>query len=73
MLLRTDDAAFSEKCLLVSNSGNNDIRIVPLYGPGYNCKGIAGADNGYVEIWKSGLAPSCMYEQKNNSVILVNG
>lgn len=74
MLLRTDAPEMSEKCLLVANAGgNNDIRIVPLYGPGYNCKGIVGADNGYVEIWKSGLAPSCMYERKDNSVIYTNG
>jgi len=38
MILRNLDTAYNEKCMLVAESGNADIRIVPLAGPGYNCK-----------------------------------
>lgn len=35
---RNIDPFYDEKCMLVSESTNADIRIVPLAGPGFNCK-----------------------------------
>lgn len=73
VITRNLDAAYDEKCMLVSESGNADIRIVPLYGPGYNCKGMVGADNGYVEKWKDISGLSCMYQTKDTTRIFANG
>ena len=38
VFLRNLDTTYDEKCMLVAESGNADIRIVPLAGPGFNCK-----------------------------------
>lgn len=71
-ILRNIDAYYDEKCMLVTESGNADIRMVPIAGPGYNCKGTVGADNGYVEKWKDIAGVSCVYQTKDTTRLYVN-
>ena len=73
VILRDINASYDEKCMLVLDNGNAKIRIVPLAGPGNNCKGVIGADNGYVEDWLNISGLTCSYQNNDKNLLYVNG
>jgi len=73
VILQNIDPYYDEKCMLVAESGNADIRMVPLNWAWYNCKWIVWTDNGYVEKWKDIASISCLYQTKDTTRMYTNG